>query len=245
MSGLTQQVHTRIVRADGREEAGTCTVLRERELLVVTPGTQLGLLTCTDTDLERLVLGWLYTQRILNAPSELLSLDLRDEFAVVKLDGPLRPPAERRKLRRLTHCPHWTSEDVFALAARFREGMPLHRATGATHSCLLMREGEILYTSEDVGRFNAVDKAVGFALEQGIPLRECLIYSSGRVSEELVRKMAAAEVAVLISKAIPTAQAVERAQALGVTLICRAWEDSFTQCTFPTAPAGESEAFEC
>lgn len=229
MRALTDRVNTRIVYADGRKTEGTCSVLRERQLSVCCQGTRLGLLTCTDTEPQRLILGWLYTQRVINAPDEVLSLDIRNDFALVELDGPLRTPEERRQLRRLTHTPAWRAEDVFTLARRFREGMPLHGETGATHSCFLLRDGTVLYACEDVGRFNAVDKAVGFALEREIPLRECLLYTSGRVSGELVGKCAAAEVAVLISKAIPTAQAVERARALGLTLLCRAWEDRFEQ----------------
>lgn len=229
MSGLTERVSTRIVYADGSEREGAYSALRERKLSVLCQGTQLGLLTCTDTELERLVLGWLCTQRVINAPDEVLSIEIRNDSALVALSTPLRATEERRTLRRLTYSPQWCPKDVFTLARRFREGMPLHGETGATHSCFLMSTGAILYACEDVGRFNAVDKAVGFALEQGIPLRECLLYTSGRVSGELVHKCAAAEVAVLISKAIPTAQAVERARELGVTLLCRAWEDRFEQ----------------
>lgn len=229
MSGLTERANTRIVYADGSQKEGTSCVLRERKLTVCCQGTQLGQLTCTDMELERLVLGWLCTQRMINAPSEVLSIEICNDSALVALSTPLRAPAERRALRKLTDTPQWSQKDVFTLARRFREGMPLHGETGATHSCFLMRVGAVLYACEDVGRFNAVDKAVGFALEQGIPLRECLLYTSGRVSEELVHKCVAAEVAVLISKAIPTAQAVERARELGVTLLCRAWEDRFEQ----------------
>ncbi len=229
MSGaaLTAQFPTRVVYADGREEPGRFPLLRERSLLVVCQGARLGLLTCTDTDLEPLVLGWLYTQRLIDAPEEVQRLEIRNDFALVQLNGPVRAPAERRALRRLTRRPDWTAAEVFTLARRFREGLPLHRATGAAHSCFLLHRGAVVCACEDLGRFNAVDKAVGTALERGLPLRECLLFTSGRVSAELVEKCAAAEVGVLVSKAIPTVQAAERAKALGITLICRAWEDRF------------------
>lgn len=225
----TVRVNTRVVWADGREEEGRFPVLRERRLSVVAQGARLGVLTCTDTDLELLVLGWLYTHRLMDAPEELIGLTIQEDTAHVSLSRPVPAPAERRSPGRVGAAPPWRSEDIFTLARRFREGLPLHRETGATHSCFLMRGGAIVYSCEDVGRFNAVDKAVGYALRQGIPLRECLLYSSGRVSEELVTKLAAAGVPVLVSKAIPTAQAVERARSLGMVLICRAWEDRYEQ----------------
>lgn len=224
---LTRSVYTEVVYADGRVELGSCPVLRERELTVVSGGARLGQLTCTDTDLEELVLGWLYTQRLIDAAKEVKSIEIRNNHALVTLDGPDRAPTERRAVHKLPPAPDWSPEDVFALARRFREGMPLHRRTGAAHSCFLMRAGAVVYAAEDVGRFNAVDKAVGYALRQGIPLGECLLYTSGRVSATLVEKLAAAGVPVLVSKAIPTAQAVSGARRRGLTLLCRAWEDRF------------------
>jgi FdhD protein len=156
-----------------------------------------------------------------------VSVDIRPHLAAVTLTGPLPLPEQRRGLERIPAPPVWRPEDVFALAARFRQGMPIHSATGATHSCFLMRGGEIVYECEDLSRHNAVDKAVGFAVVSGTPLGECLLYTSGRLPEEQVRRAAAAGIGVLVSKATPTAQAVELARALGVVLLCRAWEDRF------------------
>lgn len=229
MRGLTVRTQTRVVCADGRELPGSFVVLRERQLTVRCGGERLGALTCTDTDLELLLLGWLYTQGIIDEASELEELCIQGDAALVTLRRPVPPPEERRSPGRLPTPAPWTSGDIFALARRFREGMPLHGETGATHSCFLMRGGQVVYGSEDVGRFNAVDKAVGYALRQGIPLLECLLYTSGRVSRELVQKMAAAGAPVLVSKAMPTAQAVECARSLGLVLLCRAWEDRYEQ----------------
>lgn len=77
---------------------------------------------------------------------------------------------------------------VDALADAMGQGLPLYRATHAVHSCLLLRAGKILYRCEDLGRHNALDKAVGCALTEGVPLAECVLFTSGRVPVDMVRK---------------------------------------------------------
>ena len=109
--------------------------------------------------------------------------------------------------------------------------MPLHAATWATHSCFLARNGEILFSCEDIGRHNAMDKAIGYALRNGIPLSECMVYSSGRIPTDMAKKAIRAAIPVLISKAAPTRQAIALAHTYGLTLICAARRDSMRQYT--------------
>lgn len=112
--------------------------------------------------------------------------------------------------------PEWMETLTTAMDA----GLPLYRATRAVHSCILMHQGEILYQCEDLGRHNALDKAVGCAILDGIPLEECILYTSGRVPLDMVRKVIRAGVPVLVSKTMPTVQSLELAQEYGLTLLC-------------------------
>ena len=98
--------------------------------------------------------------------------------------------------------------------------------TQCTHICILGRRGEILFVSEDIGRHNALDKAIGHAVLSDIPLDECMLFTSGRVPLDMVEKVIMAGVPVLVSKAVPTSEAVSLARKSGLTLICRAWPDS-------------------
>lgn len=97
-------------------------------------------------------------------------------------------------------------------------GLPLYRATHAVHSCLLLRAGKILYRCEDLGRHNALDKAVGCALTEGVPLAECVLFTSGRVPVDMVRKAIRAGVPALVSKSMPTVQSLELAEEYGETV---------------------------
>ena len=110
---------------------------------------------------------------------------------------------------------------VDALADAMGQGLPLYRATHAVHSCLLLRAGKILYRCEDLGRHNALDKAVGCALTEGVPLAECVLFTSGRVPVDMVRKAIRAGVPALVSKSMPTVQSLELAEEYGLKLLIR------------------------
>ena len=112
------------------------------------------------------------------------------------------------------------SEWLDTLAAAMSAGLPLYRATHAVHSCLVLRQGGILFACEDIGRHNALDKAVGEMLLQGVPLAECVLYTSGRVPVDMVRKAIRAGVPALVSKSMPTVQSLELAQEYGLQLVC-------------------------
>ena len=112
--------------------------------------------------------------------------------------------------------PEW----VDALAAAMSAGLPLYQATHAVHSCFVMHEGRILCACEDIGRHNALDKAVGSMMRAGVPLSECVLYTSGRVPMDMVRKAIRAGVPALVSKTMPTVQSLELAAGYGLQLIC-------------------------
>lgn len=119
----------------------------------------------------------------------------------------------------------WSASQVFALADRFAEGMPLHAQTFATHSCFLARQSELLFQCEDIGRHNALDKAIGYAIRHQINLKECMVYSSGRIPTDMVMKAIRAGIPILASKASPSREAVQLAEEYGLTLVCAARRD--------------------
>lgn len=127
------------------------------------------------------------------------------------------------KLRPLAAVPQMPVPDewVEALAAAMGGGLPLYQATRAVHSCFVLRAGKILYQCEDLGRHNALDKAVGCALADGVPLGECVLYTSGRVPVDMVRKAIRAGVPALVSKTMPTVQSLELAEQYGLKLLIR------------------------
>jgi FdhD protein len=109
---------------------------------------------------------------------------------------------------------------VGSLPERLREAQRAFAATGGLHATgLFDAAGELLCVREDVGRHNAMDKAVGWAFGEGLlPLSRHALCVSGRLSFELVQKAAVAGCPVLVAVGAPSSLAIELAEDRGVTL---------------------------
>lgn len=108
-----------------------------------------------------------------------------------------------------------------ALPEQLRTAQPGFAATGGLHaSALFARDGDLLCVREDVGRHNALDKVLGWALlADRLPLADCALLVSGRVSFELVQKALAAGLPLIAGLGAPSTLAVDCATRGGQTLV--------------------------
>ncbi|GAB3546907.1 formate dehydrogenase accessory sulfurtransferase FdhD [Arthrobacter tumbae] len=108
-----------------------------------------------------------------------------------------------------------------SLPDRLRTSQKLFDRTGGVHAAgLFSRDGELLCLREDVGRHNAVDKVVGWALRSDLlPLRGMILQVSGRASFELVQKAHLAGIPTLAAVSAPSSLAADLAEESGITLV--------------------------
>jgi len=210
----------------------------EEPLEIRIDGEPLAVTMRTPGDDEELALGFLYGEGLIDGPR---AAGPTDDLAANAVDvaGPLsREPGTRRfyttsscgvcgkgALEEVAvHAPEAAAGPVVArsLLADLPERLaqPAFERSGGLHAAgLFSAGGEAVCVREDVGRHNALDKVVGWALRTGrVPLTDSMLCVSGRLAFELVQKAAVAGCPILVGVGAPTSLAVELAADRGMTL---------------------------
>lgn len=244
---MTEEVA--IIRATEQDkQAGRSAVVTELPLTVFLNGKELVTVLCSPVDLEYLVMGILESEGIICSRGDIVELVVDAEAGVARVvtreekrapgqplfkplvasgggkgaSGYAVPEAGGQELidSRVTI----TASQVSALIKDFLQRSPDYQATHGVHSAALCRGGDIVVFHDDIGRHNALDKVFGECLARGILTQDAAVITSGRISSEILLKVAKRKVPILISKAPPTNLGVRLATSLGVTVISAAGE---------------------
>jgi FdhD protein len=167
-----------------------------------------------DEELETVVVR---TQNITNYEDKLARKTRTSGCAVGTVFGDMMEGLDKIEL---PDTPVRTS-DLYALAARINTTPSLYLSAGAIHGTVLCQGARPLVYMEDVGRHNAVDKIAGWMLSEGITAGDKTLYTTGRLTSEMVIKCAQMGIPALASRSGFTAWGVEIANQIGLTLIGR------------------------
>jgi len=195
---------------------------------------------------ELLILGWLRNQRMVDDIEAIKAIQVdweSEAVAVTTHDGIENLDKKLGRKTVTTGCGQGTvfgdlmenidkislqqpvlkQSSIYALLNTLNEYNEIYKNAGAVHGCALCNEdNEIEQFIEDVGRHNAVDAIAGHMWLKNLEGKGKIFYTTGRLTSEMVIKVALMEIPVLLSRSGITAMGLEIAQKVGVTLIARA-----------------------
>jgi len=261
-------------RVAGVDHDGTPTqisVVEERPLTIFLNGQEIVTAMTIGDYPEYLALGFLRNQGMLAADEAVRGVDFDEdlETVVVRTDGQTSYEEKLQKKTRTSGCavgtvfgdmmegleavtlPQMTvrTSDLYALAATINRTPSLYLTAGAIHGTVLCQGSRPLVYMEDVGRHNAVDKIAGWMFSEGVAAGDKTLYTTGRLTSEMVIKTALMGIPALASRSGFTAWGVEIAQQVGLTLIgrlrgrrfvCLAGEDRLLRDADPESVTEES-----
>jgi FdhD protein len=241
---MNASLEVRVTRHQGDQIASCAdTVAVEEPLEIRLNDTPLAVTMRTPGSDDDLVLGFLLSEGILLEPAEVSSVTRVGQSTVaVQLAAGVDVDADRfqrnmfissscgvcgkasievvKLFARPTREFSVSRNLVASLTDRLRKHQPTFDKTGGLHGAALFDlKGELLASSEDVGRHNAVDKTIGAAAGLSWPLQPSLLAVSGRQSFEIVQKAAVVGVGGVVGVSAPSSLAVELAESLGLLLV--------------------------
>jgi len=218
-------------------------VAKEFPLTIILNNQELATLLCSPANIRYLAVGFLFSEGLLKSKDEIKKIIVDDRRGVVRVEAERsEEPARDVLLKKImaSGCGRGASfysasaaqgqgkvesqieisaPEVSALANKFQRRCRIYRATGGVHSAALCDNKDILVFSEDIGRHNALDKIFGECILNDIATDDHIIITSGRVSSEILLKVARRNVPIIVSKSAPTNLGVRLAADLGVTLV--------------------------
>jgi len=223
------------IRGDAAEEVPDLVAVETRVSIAVN-GKNVLSLYCTPTMVRELVVGLVQNEGLIEGEwcAERMSVVYGDE---IKIDIPATGKVfegertltsgcaggiklvRERPEEKISDKTVFHAETIKKLYREFQQRSDSYKMTGGVHSAAVSEAAQMLVFTEDIGRHNAVDKAIGYCILENISFKGKIMMVSGRLSSEIILKCARCGIPVLASRAAPTTLAVETAEAAGLTLI--------------------------
>ncbi|WP_432358768.1 formate dehydrogenase accessory sulfurtransferase FdhD [Sporosarcina sp. UB5] len=234
-------------------------VATEYPVTVHLNGKELLTIVCTPEYIEDMVVGFLASERIIVNYQDIEEIRLDEELGFVHIETKRTFPffEQLQNKRYITSCCGMSRqgfvfandaltakqmsernvllspEDCFSLMEKMNQSADLFQLTGGVHIAALGNPQNLIVTRMDIGRHNALDKIYGHCLKNDIPVKDKVIVFSGRISSEILLKVAKIGCEVVLSKSAPTHLALNLANELGITAVGFIRGQSFNVYTHP------------
>jgi FdhD protein len=220
-------------------------VVAEYPLTIMINGEEFATMVCTPTDLEELVIGFLASEGMIllyHEDVKSISIDEETGFAYVELHRKPTINKEFYSKRYIGSCcgksrqsfyfhndvrtartsrskVKITPQACLNLMSDMQKGSHVFKETGGVHNAALCDAKQMIIAKTDIGRHNALDKIYGHCLMNGIHTKDKILAFSGRISSEVLLKVAKIGAGVILSKSAPTELALQMAEELNLTAI--------------------------
>ncbi|WP_110928536.1 formate dehydrogenase accessory sulfurtransferase FdhD [Bacillus massiliglaciei] len=244
---------------NGRAEQIDDTVVTEQPVTVKINGQEFVTMVCSPEYIEDMVIGYLASEGIIRKFEEIKEIWVQEKegYVHVKTDK-LNPFYQNFQNKRyITSCCGMsrqgfvfvndaltakkmkdikvkiTADDCFRLMNDLQQSADIFQRTGGVHNAALCDVNGVIIGRMDIGRHNALDKIYGYCLRNGISMDGKIIAFSGRISSEILLKVAKIGCEVILSKSAPTEFALQSAEELGITTVGFIRHDSMNIYTRP------------
>ncbi|WP_415901205.1 formate dehydrogenase accessory sulfurtransferase FdhD [Neptuniibacter sp. QD29_5] len=252
ISNASAQLTHEVEAIDEQGHVRQVQIACERPLTIYLNKREIVTLMTLGGDPEALVLGYLRNQGFIHSLSDLkaIQVDWGVEAAAVVTHGEPEGLEEKLQQRTVTSgCGQGTmfgsvmekleevrlpevtikQSTVYALLDNLNKHNDTYKNAGAVHGCAICEGDQVVSFIEDVGRHNAVDTLAGRMWLQGIDTDNKIFYTTGRLTSEMVIKVAQMGIPVLLSRSGVTQMGLELARELGITMLARAKGKHFLQ----------------
>ncbi len=247
----------------GAPQAIDGAVVEEALACITVNGAEMATFMCTPRDLPEMALGFLYNESLIAGLDDVRALTVSAHNTCVDVwlrDADYRPPARAIITAgcgggltfddlSAAHAPltsdlQATPEQLAALMRQLQLGAELYQLARGIHTAALAdpcAPGQecFLLQVEDLGRHNCLDKLQGAALLAGIPTRDRVLLSSGRISSEMINKARRLETPIVCSRTSPTSLSVALAETWNLTLVAYLRQDRMRIYTHPERVIGD------
>lgn len=244
----TVEIEHNVVNDDGSIEKIIDRIVCEHNIDVYINEVLVMKLVCTPDNLVEMVVGRMITEGLVNNINEIEKIYICEYGSRAKVFLNKQLEAKKTVAEEPTCCTDnkqimtgnnrfmklekvayekYSSDIIFGIVNEFGKGTKIHKATKGTHSCVLFVNGKFEFFAEDIGRHNALDKVIGYIYMNNLSVSDCVVFTTGRVPTDMMKKVIAARIPILVSKAVPTDSAIMLAKEYNVVLICKAWPDRY------------------